>query len=281
MNTIKTTPPSSEAEPLPTSTSMTTTLSSEAEALPTHAVAMKLSPFCPQEAASWFKRAEVQLRLRKVTNPCTKADYVLEAIPEQLFPRVAAWLDIQDQDKDVEYDSLKNYLLQEFTLSVSARAQRLLSLPQIPLGDTTARTAWNEIQSLATLPNLDPTTKKPRRVDLFRELWLQRLPPSVRAALHEADDSPMEELLKKADNLINASLASRKPDNIYSASAEGLPDVNAATLTHHKRKPNSQSRDYKPGSSSSQKSQSLCYYHYKFGAGARKCLPGCKWPKNA
>ncbi|ROT85278.1 Transposon Ty3-I Gag-Pol polyprotein [Penaeus vannamei] len=180
-------------------------------------------------------------------DPRTKADYVLEAIPEQLFPRVAAWLDNQDQNQDVEYENLKSYLLQEFTLSVSARAQKLLSLPHIPLGDTTAHAAWNEMQALATLPDLDPTTNKPRRVDLMRELWLQRLPP----------------------------LASRKPDTTYSASAEDVPDINAA----NKRRPNSQVRHYKPGSASSQPSHGFCYYHYRFGAGAHKCLPGCQWPK--
>lgn len=175
------------------------------------ALSVKLSPFCPGEATSWFRRAEIQFRLRKVTDPRTKADYVLEAIPEHLFPRVAAWLDNQDQSRDIDYESLKSYLLQEFTLTVSALAQRLLSLPQLPLGDTTAHAAWNEMQALAMLPDLDPETKKPRQVDLFRELWLQRLPPNVRSALHEADDSPMDDLIKKADNLINAARASGKP----------------------------------------------------------------------
>ena len=145
--------------------------------VPVNAVAVKLSPFCSKEAVSWFRRAEVQFRLRKVTDPRTKADYVLEAIPEELFPRVAAWLD--NQDTGVDYEELKTYLLQEFTLSVTARAQRLLSLPRIPLGDTTARAAWHEMQALATLPEIDPATNKPRRVDLLRELWLQRLPQAV------------------------------------------------------------------------------------------------------
>ncbi|XP_069999228.1 uncharacterized protein [Penaeus vannamei] len=124
--------------------------------------------------------------------------------------------------------------------------------------------AWNKMQALATLPDLDPTTNKPRRVDLMRELWLQCLPPSVRSALHEADDSPINDLIKKADNLINAARASRKPDTTYSVSAEDVPDINAA----NKRRPNSQVRHYKPGSASSQPSHGFCYYHYRFGAGA-------------
>ncbi|ROT85281.1 Transposon Ty3-I Gag-Pol polyprotein [Penaeus vannamei] len=129
-----------------------------------------------------------------------------------------------------------------------------------------------------TLPvphvRLHLTSTLPPGVDLMREL-LQRLPPSVRSALHEADDSPINDLIKKADNLINAARASRKPYTTYSASAEDVPDINAA----NKRRPNSQVRHCKPGSASSQPSHGFCYYHYRFGAGAHKCLPGCQWPK--
>lgn len=53
-----------------------------------HVIALKLSPFCPQVAASWFQHAEIHFRLRKVTDPRTKADYMLEMIPEQMFPLI-------------------------------------------------------------------------------------------------------------------------------------------------------------------------------------------------
>ena len=77
---------------------------------------------------------------------------------------------MDNQNKDIEYDALKSYLLQEFMLTVSTRAQKLLNLPRTPLGDTMARAAWNEMQALSTLPHFDPATNKPRRVDLLREL---------------------------------------------------------------------------------------------------------------
>ena len=85
-------------------------------------------------------------------------NYVLEAIPEELFPRIAAW--VENQTKDVDYEDLMTYLLQEFTLSISTLAQRLLSLPQPPQGESSAHATWNEMQALATLPDLDPTIKK-------------------------------------------------------------------------------------------------------------------------
>ena len=136
------------------------------------------------------------------------------------------------------------------------------------------------MQALATLPDLDPTTMKPQCVDLLKELWLQPLPQSVRAALHEADDIPIQVLIKKADNLINAAKASHIPDAVFSASAEDLPDTNAAKSSLHKWPPNNQARNHNPGAHSQQMTHGLCYFHYKFGAGAHTCIPRCQWPKN-
>ena len=161
--------------------------------------------------------------------------------------------------------------------SVSARSQRLLRLLQVPLGDSTAHAAWNEMQALATLPELDSTTNTPRRVDLLKELWLQRLPP---AALHEADVTLMDVLVTKADNLINAAKASHVSDAIFSASNEDLPDTNAAQSSFYKRPPNTQARNRNLGPRSQLTLHGLCYYHSMFGARACKCFPGCQWPKN-
>ena len=112
---------------------------SNTDQLPIHSIAVKLTPFCSKEAILWFRQAEVQFRLRRVTGPRTKADNVLQAISEEIFLRIASWLDNQEQD--VDYEELKSYLLQEFTLSVSGRTQRLLSLSQLSLEDTTAHAA--------------------------------------------------------------------------------------------------------------------------------------------
>ncbi|XP_063882078.1 uncharacterized protein LOC135112080 [Scylla paramamosain] len=168
----------------------------------------------------------------------------------------------------------------EFTISVSAWLRHLLNLRLTPLGDTTAHAAWNEMQALATLLEHDSTTDKPQRVDLLWELWLQRLPSSVRAALHEADDCPVEELINKVDNLINTAKASCAPDTICPALVDNLPNTNAARPPVCKWLPDNQTCNCKPGVSSQHGQHGLCYYHHKFGAGACKCTPGCQWPKN-
>ena len=232
-----------------------------------NAVAVKLSPFSTQEPISWFRRAEIQFRLRKITDERTKADYVLESLPESVFPQVSAWLD--DQTEDIKYNDLKAHLLEEFTLTPSARAQRLLQFPLQPLGDRTPQQAWNEMQALARLPNIDQSTNEHERVDLMCELWLQTLPKSVRAALPEADTLKMPELLKQANNLVNAAKASQRPTPISAVPEQAAEDISAV-----RHKSNQSARHEQLTSSG------ICFYHKKFGASARKCSPGCEWTKN-
>ena len=238
--------------------------STNAEQPAIHAVTVKLPPFSTQEPISWFRRAEVQFRLRNVSNEQTKADYVLEAVPDTVFPQVSAWLD--DQPDKMEYGTLKNYLQDEFTLSPSTRAQRLLQFPSQPLGDRTAHQAWNEMQALARLPDIDQVTKKHKQVDLMRELWLQTLPSHVRAALPNAENTDMKELVRQADLLIDAANASHRPAAISRVSKEAPADATTA----RRRRPQEQHSS----------PTEVCFYHAKFGAAARKCLPGCQWTKN-
>ena len=237
------------------------------------AIAVKLSPFSTQEPVSWFRRAEVQFRLRKISDPCTQADYVLEAIPDNLFVRVSSWLD--EQSGAIQYEDLKRYLLNEFTLTPSARAQRLLDFPKQPIGDRTANTVWQEMQSLARLPDLEPATGKNRRVDIMRELWLQTLPPSVRAALHDAHDLSMTELVQRADNLIIAANAAQRPSPIAIVEEETL--VHAL---HGKRRPDKQNDARRPGARETSTPPGICYYHRRFRDRARNCANGCTWSKN-
>jgi len=236
-----------------------------------HTVAVKLPPFSTEEPISWFRRAEVQLRLRKVTCKQTMADYVLEAIPESVFPQVSAWLD--DQPEKLDYDVLKEYLLQEYTLSHSTRAQRLLQFPSQPLGDRTAHQVWNEMQALARLPAVDQE-KKNKKVDLMRELWLQTLPPNVRAALPDAENIDMRDLVKQADLLLDAANASHRPLAISRISKQAPSDAATARRKHlPEQQAHPSNRRHLPATD-------VCFYHSRFGAAARKCLPGCQWSKN-
>ena len=127
-------------------------------------------------------------------NPTTKADYVIQALPEEVFSAITPWLD--DQPETLSYDLLKQYLLTEYSSAATDRAQRILRLASQPIGDQTAKQSWNEIVSLSRLNETDPSTGKLREIDLRREVFLQRLPETIRASLPQAYDVSMDELMK-------------------------------------------------------------------------------------
>jgi len=241
-----------------------------------HAVAVKLPPFATMEAIAWFRRAEVQFRQRKVTDPCTRADYVLEALPEAVFADVSAWLE-QQQEEDIVYESLKSHLLQRYCLTNSSRAQKILAMPQQPLGDRTAVQLWNELQSLSKLP--DSSDGKPRQIDLMREVFLLSLPSSIRAHLYDADDLPMDELVQKANNLIAAAKASGFHTIAGIEHTEDSDaDVNAA---YHRPQGRHQSAGGPAQRRGRLSTSGYFTYHARFGDAARNCLPGCRWSKNS
>ena len=205
-----------------------------------------------------------------MTNSRTQGDYVLEATPDTIFTRVSAWLD--DKEDDIIYSDLKAHLLSEFTQTPSARAQRLLSFPQQPLGDRTAAAVWTEMQSIACLPGIDSSTGKNKRVDIMRELWLQTLPSSVPFTLHDAHDLSMPELIQKADNLIIPYQAAQKPGAI--AAVEDSDDATVNSMLKRDRGRRSGPRGYLLASG-------VCSYHKKFRDAAGNCLLGCTLTKNA
>ncbi|MPC82950.1 hypothetical protein E2C01_077639 [Portunus trituberculatus] len=75
---------------------------------------VQLPPFSTIDTPTWFRQAEAQFRLKRVTNATTRADHVLSAIPDEIFPRISEWLECKGDDA-IEYADLKAYLLQRFT----------------------------------------------------------------------------------------------------------------------------------------------------------------------
>ena len=91
--------------------------------------------------------------------------------------------------------TLKTTLLKEFSPPASVRASRLLDLPKRPIGDITPTQVWHEIATLRQLPEMGETTKQHKHLDLYKEIWLQCLPPEVCSALHDTEGS-IDELIE-------------------------------------------------------------------------------------
>ena len=146
-----------------------------------NAVATRLPDFSPTEPLTWFRRAETRFWLRGVKQQTTRADYVLEALPEAVIRSIGPWLD--QQPDEIPYDDLKKHLLKEFSPTTSERARRLLLMPSQPMGDRKPSQLWDEICTLSRLPDVDDKSLQHKEVDLKKEIWLQSLPRCVRVLL--------------------------------------------------------------------------------------------------
>ena len=239
---------------------------------------VKLPPFSRSEAQTWFRRAETQFRLKSITRSTTKADHVLSSLPEDVFPQIAQWLN--EQPDELTYENLKAYLLQEFTLKPAARAQKVLAMASQPLGDLSAQQAWYEIQALLTLPaNPNDPATKPKKVDLEREIWLQRLPEGIRAAMPGAEEMKMSELITWADALITSGKAAARPQRPMLSEIQN-EDVNAVTNTRREHTRNWRNSDHHKKKYGFITRSGICNHHMKWGEAARSCVAGCEWSKN-
>lgn len=258
---------------------------------PVAAAQVKLPTFSVVDAPTWFRRAEVQFRLKRVTSPTTQADHVLAVLPDEIFPKISEWL-MSKGDTAIEYSDLKIYLLQRFSPSPASRVTQLLQLAKQPLGDQRPSDALLEMKALARLPPAADGSVK--QVDLLRALWLLRLPESIRASLPSAEEMDENELQQMADNLNDAHAAAARHTNAVSPAASTVPlqedDIAALghTSSHARQHPGRQKHNTKvhPRQQfyserfSDKFSDSLCYFHARYGPNARNCKPGCPWPKN-
>ena len=242
-------------------------------------ISVKLNTFSTSEPRAWFRRTEGRFRIANISVSTTKADYVMQALPDDVFHAITPWLD--DQPDSLTYEDLKQQLLFRYSKSVTDRAQQILRLAHQPLGDQSARQAWDEIVSLSRLNEIDPATGKLKEIDLRREIFLQRLPDTIRAALPEAEDASIIDLVEKADKLLVAGRASRcrRHQPIHEVQNEEM-NIAAAYPGRLPRQASRQQRGQQPPHDvklSSLTSSGLCGYHHKFQHNARKCAPGCVW----
>ncbi|XP_069995843.1 uncharacterized protein [Penaeus vannamei] len=186
-----------------------------------NAASICLPHFSPNEALTWFWRAETQFRLKNISKATTKTDHIVAILPKEVFHRIAPWSD--SQPDDIDYDTLKQELLKEFSLSPSERAQQILNISNMPLGDRTPKQVWQETNTLCRLPTKDEQGKF-HDVDLEKEIWLRSLPGNIREKLHNSDETAMDILLIRANALMEAHQQA-----CPQSTAPTSTDINAAT----------------------------------------------------
>lgn len=238
---------------------------------------VKAPPFSQERPALWFAQLESQFRIRKIV---TEVDKFHVAVP-LIGTRSAAEVEdiITFPPTDSPYQKLKSTLISRFSKSKAAKLLQLLDGES--LGDRKPSQHYRHLRSL--VPDIDD--------DALRARWLSHLPEQIRACLVVQKEAASEQLCEAADSLCEIL----KPSNVAAVSevqgqiaamttqvsqlAEMVKRGRTASRERSFNRPRSRAR-----SQSREKrlhKSGTCWYHFKFGKDARKCVPGCKFQGNA
>ena len=213
------------------------------------AVSVKLPEFWLSDPAPWFQHIEALFHLRGITADDSKYFLTVAALDQQSTRRVMQLL--QDPPVRGKYDALKRLLLRRFSLSAAERADRLLSLPG--LGDGSAVDRMDEMLSLLGSDSGG---------FLFPHIFLRQLPPQVRATLANSPrlaENDFRGLAEEADRV----LLSTRRLSVQSVASEpprlSVDDADPVVVA----------------GVSTRKHGDLCFFHRRYGAKARRCVPPC------
>lgn len=224
------------------------------------AVALKLPDFWLHDPPSWFVHVEAQFALRGVSADDTKYHHLVASLDPLSTRRVMTLL--RDPPAQGKYTALKALLLRRYSLSDAERAEKLLSLAG--LGDGTA---LELMESMLSLLGADDGGF------LFTHLFLRQLPAPVRAGLA---NSPLlatkdyRSLAEEADRILLATRSFGVQAIVQDSPA--FPPAPSPMLQGP-----SDSSTVAGIAARRHRGKGLCFYHQRFGAKARRCLPPCSF----
>ncbi|BHF78959.1 hypothetical protein SprV_0602207600 [Sparganum proliferum] len=143
------------------------------------------------DIALWLRTVESRFALRQITRVDTKIHIVVAALPMDIATDLRDIIDCPPTE--APYTALKEALISRISLSTQKRLQRLIS--EEDLGDRKPTQLLRRLEQLADGQKLDAT--------MFKQLFLQRLPPSVQAILApNIPSSTVQTLAETADRIL-------------------------------------------------------------------------------
>lgn len=259
---------------------------------------LRIPPFWRDRPRLWFISFEA-------------ATHDLKKGQAQLAQMVIAQLERQDIEQITDllynppetgqYDAIKERLISAYEESDSRQFQKLLS--EMELGDQKPTQLLRRMRNLARDKVPDST---------LRLMWTNHLPPHIRSVLAVSESfttkTQLEELALLADKMMEqakevASISAITPKPTPSLAPEDILDLknelrklslevselrsrNNYRRPYHRFPPRYQRRNASRSQSRSraqtpsETSSSLCYFHNKFGANARRCRSPCNFTNN-
>ena len=277
-----------EAPPTKPEADKPTTTSQQAEI---SAISIKIPPYWSQDPMIWFAQVESQFATRGISTERTRYDHVVAALPQEVAMEVRDV--IVNPPTSNPYSKLKEKLLDRTTQSEQKRLHTLLT--SLELGDRKPTQLLREMERL--LGQTDGQIDQA----LFKELFLQRLPQSIRLILTSSGtDVPLETQARLADKMLEVSplqtlnAVSETPNQTQTLHSlqedvksltEAVAKLTSKVDSLSRRPSRTQSRTRPERSLSRDRTvnarkpykDGLCYFHHKFGKQATKCQQPCNY----
>ena len=240
-------------------------------------VSVKVPPFWKTNPALWFKQVESQFITAGITSDSTKFHTIVGSIEANVLSEVS---DLILQPPSINmYATLKQRIQDRFCDSEEKLLKKLLR--DVEIGDKKPSALLRDMVALASGKVSD---------DLLKSLWMQRLPKQTQAILSVSSES-LTQLALMADKIADTSesweLNSISPSSTtYQNALEIKIDAltkQIETLTNDRGRNHLRQRGGRSKSrttSANKKNKPLCWYHYKFGEKATKCLQPCVFSSN-
>lgn len=255
----------------------------------TTSVISRIPEFWRDQPRLWFLQFEAVVNAQKQGDDY-KFNMVMARLQKEEVQQISDIL--SSPPEEGKYTSLKNRLISCYEESEKIRLQKLIS--NMDLGDQKPSQLWRKMKDLASNNVKD---------NMLKLMWLRQLPPSVTSVLAVTEELSMEKITQISDkiyeNINNAEVSSisKQESTVNDSVAKCLASVatklenmqlSISALTNEQNsnrwrntQRNVQSSRFRPRSISrehyNRNNNRLCFYHYKYGQQARKCIKPCSW----
>lgn len=246
---------------------------SKSENLELNRVAFRAPQIWKSDIDLWFFQVESSFITAGITEELTKFHCVVSALDVEILSYVRDLIKSPPTDKP--YSKLKERITQQFSQSESARLRMLFQ--DLHLGDSKPSQLLHKMQSLADSDIDDKVIKT---------LWLQRLPEQMQKILSISKDN-LSDLAQIADK-INEVSGCHEISSVVNSSNIDMLQKQITDLTHkvdnlislQNKTSRSRSRSKSKTRQTLNINKNYCWYHFKFGNKAHKCVKPCNFSEN-
>lgn len=240
---------------------------------------------------TWLIQLEAWFNLNAPITQRNKFDTVVASLPADWIRQISHV--VRSPTIGIEYDVLKQALIDNYCDSEQQRIQKFIS--GIQLGDKKPSHLLNELRDVGRVTD----------ESLLRSIWLQRLPPIIRAIAGAVQgsvneqaavaDVSLEQLTITGSSIMEMTSTKTTPLSQPHHNAATVPSTVESTIieltrrvdqlsingyrhyNNRSRSRNRQSKDSQQEATSTKSNSKTCYYHRKFGTKARCCNPPCNF----